>query len=76
MSKKSIHIVPNAQGGWSVRKTGAGRASKVFDTKEDAIEFARSEARVFDSELFIHKRDGTISRRETHSHAIPPKGKR
>lgn len=37
MSKKSQHVVSNQNGGWSVRKTGASRASKVFSTQNENV---------------------------------------
>lgn len=77
MSKKSQHVVPNPNGGWSVRKTGASRASKVFDTQNDAIGYARSRAKEEKLELYIHRRDGTIRERDSYGNApMPPKNKK
>ena len=41
---KSHHVVPNPQGGWDVKRGGAGRASSHHGTKQEAID--RDELRV------------------------------
>jgi len=35
---KSHHVVPNPNGGWDVKRGGAGRASMHADTKREAID--------------------------------------
>ena len=75
--KKDQHVAPNPRGGWSVRHTGAARATRVFETQKDAIDFARRVARKESSELYIHRRDGTIKERDSYGHApFPPRDKR
>ncbi|HRQ68584.1 MAG TPA: DUF2188 domain-containing protein, partial [Candidatus Syntrophosphaera sp.] len=39
MPKKpgSHHVVPNADGGWDVKKDGATRSSGHFDKKQEAV---------------------------------------
>lgn len=59
MTKKDQHVVPSS-GGWAVRRTGAERASKVFDTQVEAVKHARVIARKEQAELYVHKRDGTV----------------
>lgn len=74
--KKDQHVVANPRGGWSVRHTGAARATRVFDKQEDAVHYARDIARKESSELYVHRRDGTI--REKNSYGkdpFPPKDK-
>ena len=70
MSKESYHVVPNPNGGWSVRKRGAERASKLFEKKEDAIRFGRDLSKSRGIDLFVHGRDGTI--RATDSYGQDP----
>ena len=43
MPKKpgSHHVVPNADGGWDVKKDGATRSSGHFDKKQDAVDAGR-----------------------------------
>ena len=47
MPKKSgsHHVVPNADGGWDVKKGGSNRASGHFDTKQEAIDAGREISR-------------------------------
>ena len=54
MSKKSRHVVPNTEGGWDSKKSGAERASKHFDTKKEAEKYSRELSKKEGSELFIH----------------------
>jgi len=77
MAKKSHHVVPNPKGGWNVKRGGSVRASKHFDNKESAISWARSVSRNQKSELYIHKKDGTIQRKASHGNdPYPPKDKK
>jgi uncharacterized protein YdaT len=74
MSKKTYHVVPAPQGGWNVKKGGATRASNHFDKKQDAIDRAREISRNQSSELVIHKKDGTIARKDSYGHdPLPPR---
>lgn len=75
MSKQSQHVVSNVNGGWDVKKSGADRASKHFDTQADAIQWAKEVARNQNTELYVHGTDGRI--REKNSYGkdpFPPKG--
>jgi len=77
MPKKSgsHHVVPNADGGWDVKKGGSNRASGHFDTKQDAIDAGREISRNQGTEFFIHGKDGKIQRKDSHSNdPFPPKG--
>ncbi len=77
MTKKSNshHIVPNAEGGWDVKRSGASRSSGHFDTKRDAVDAGRQISRNQSTELVIHGLDGRIQRRDSHGHdPYPPKG--
>ncbi|NMW21429.1 MAG: DUF2188 domain-containing protein [Chlorobiaceae bacterium] len=75
MIKNSRHVVPR-QGGWAVKKSGASRASKVFDTQEDAITYGRSQAKKESGELYVHRKDGTILKRDSYGHAPNPPSNR
>jgi hypothetical protein len=66
MAKANQHVVPSGKGVWNVRRSGANRATKSFDTQIRAVNFAREIAKRNDSELFIHGRDGTIRDRESY----------
>ncbi|MEX2534005.1 MAG: DUF2188 domain-containing protein [Trueperaceae bacterium] len=74
IKQKSQHVVLNPNGGWSVRKFGASKARKVFREQTDAIEYARDLAKREHTELYIHRRDGTI--REKKSYRVGPRSER
>lgn len=75
MAKKNAHVVPR-QEGWAVKKEGASRASKTFDKQSDAVKYARQQAKTNKSELFVHRRDGTIRERSSYgTDPMPPKDK-
>lgn len=76
MAKNSRHVVPR-QDGWAVKKSGASRASKVFDTQSDAIKYAKGQAQKDSAELYVHRRDGTIRERNSYGNdPNPPKDKK
>lgn len=69
------HVVPNKDGGWDSKKGGAKRASKHFDTKKETEDYSRELSKKEHSELVIHKRDGTIQRKDSHGNdPFPPRG--
>ena len=77
IARESYHVVSRPDGQCSVRKTGEGRASRVFSSKSDAVSFARALAKDRCGELIIHGRDGRI--REASSYGkdpYPPRHKR
>ncbi len=65
MSKTTHHVVSNLKGGWSVVKGGADRASRTFGTRQKATDWGRAVSRKQNSDLVIHKEDGTIVNRIT-----------
>ncbi len=76
MPKNTRHVVPR-QDGWAVKKGGATRASKVFDTQASAIQYARDRARKESAELYVHRRDGTIRQRDSYGNGPhPPRDKK
>lgn len=77
MAKKDQHVVPSISGGWAVRRTGSERASKVFTTQEAAVKHARQLAKKDKSELYVHKKDGTIRAKDSYGNdPYPPKDKK
>lgn len=77
MSKKVRHVIPSTKGGWAVRQSGAERASKVFETKEEAVKHARTLAKKDQSELYIHGRDGRIREKSSYGgDPSPPRDKK
>jgi hypothetical protein len=75
MPIKGHHVVTNPDGGWSVRRSGAAKASKTFGTQRDAVDFARDQARRQNGELYVHGRNGQIRKRNSYGKdSFPPKG--
>lgn len=73
MEKKSNHVVPSSSR-WVVKKSGAERASKTFDTKEKAIAYGRELSKNEKTELYIHKSNGMIQNRNSYGNdPYPPK---
>jgi hypothetical protein len=67
MAKKDQHVIPRADGKWSVRSSGAERASRVFPTKSGAISYARTSLRLQRSgQVYVHAQDGAIRSREAY----------
>lgn len=55
---KRVHVI-SKRDGWAVKKEGAARASKIYETKESAIAGAEKVAKK-SYDVVIHKKDGTI----------------
>ncbi|MDE2979933.1 MAG: DUF2188 domain-containing protein [Gemmatimonadota bacterium] len=62
----SHHVVPNPDGGWDVKRSGSERASRHFDTKAEAVDAGREISRNQRTEFVIHRKDGTIQRKDSH----------
>jgi hypothetical protein len=77
MARKSHHVVPAPRGGWSVKKQGATKAARHFEKKEDAVTYGRKVSRTQETELYIHAKDGTIQRKDSHGpDKSPPRDSR
>lgn len=66
MTAKARHVVANVAGGWSVRSSGASRASRNFDSQSDAVSYARKLAKKEQVELYVHGQDGMIRERNSY----------
>lgn len=77
MAKKNErHVVPN-EDGWGSKKAGGQKSSKNFDTKKEAEKWSREKSKQEGSELVIHRKDGTIERKDSHGNdPCPPKDKK
>ena len=77
MAKSSHHVLPSLDGGWSVKKSGAERASKHFPTQAKAVSWARDASKAAEGELVIHRRDGTIRNKDSYGRdPMPPRDKK
>ena len=74
MLGRGQHVVPR-DGRWAVRRTGADRVTRSFDTQREAIDLARELARSQKAKLYIHGKDGRIRQRDSYGKdPFPPKG--
>ena len=72
MSKVTQHVVPSDEG-WAVKKGGSDKASKRFDTQQDAIDWGREVAKNQKAEFYIHGRDGKIREKDSYGNdPCPP----
>lgn len=75
MSSSSHHVVPNTNGGWDVKRSGAQRSSGHFSTKKQAVDAGRVISRNQGTEFVIHGKDGRIQSADSHGKdPYPPKG--
>lgn len=73
--EKNQWVSPNG-GNWSVHGEGNGRATKVFDNKRDAVEYAKGIAKNQRSELIIQGRNGRIQSKDSYGNdPCPPRDK-
>ena len=59
LTDHAVDILPDGNQ-WQVKTRGAKQASDVFDLKEDAIARGKTIAKNKQTELVIHRKDGTI----------------
>jgi hypothetical protein len=70
---KDQHVVPH-NGDWAVKGNGNDRFTKITSTQKEAIDYARKIAQNQESELFIHRKDGSIRNRDSFGNdSCPPK---
>lgn len=61
-------------GRWAVHGEGNSKATKIFDNKQDAIEYAKNIAKNQQSELIVQKRDGRIQSKDSYGNdPFPPR---
>ena len=77
MARKERHVVPNQDGGWDSKKKNAQRASKHFETKQEAMTWAKEKAKQEGAELIPHKKNGIIQNPNSYGKdPWPPKDKK
>lgn len=71
---KNQHVVKAGQK-WGVRGANNAKLTGVFNTQNEAIDYARTIAINQHSEMLIHGRDGKIRERNTYGKdPFPPRG--
>jgi hypothetical protein len=76
MTRKSRHVVLNANGKWSVLRSGAARATGSFDTQKKAVKHARRMSKQEGSDLYVHGKDGSIREHDSYGEPVPLRAKR
>lgn len=72
--KKDVHVVPNPNGGWKVERENSERASKLTETKQEAVDYGKELAKKDKVEFVPHKKDGTIQNPNSYGNdSNPPK---
>ena len=62
---KNQHIVPT-DNGWAIKGEGNSRATRTFNTKEEALEAGKQIAKNQKAELIIHGKDGAIQSQNSY----------
>lgn len=71
---KNIHVTKHPDG-WQAKEAGSEYPTAVFNRQSEAIQFGTTLAKVNQSEIFIHGRNGRIRERNTFGHdPFPPRG--
>ena len=75
MTRKVYWVSPDGEN-WKVKAEGAERSTKIFDRKQDAIDFARQLAKNQQpSQIKIQNQKGIIQEERTYGKdPFPPKG--
>lgn len=66
MARDTHRVMPHKDGGWQVKRDGGERASHRADTKAEAEKLGRAISRNQETELQVHRKDGTIERSDSH----------
>ncbi|NLA32816.1 MAG: DUF2188 domain-containing protein [Mollicutes bacterium] len=70
---KNQHVTPNGNG-WQVIGAGNSKATKLFGTQKEAIDYGRDIAKNQQSELVIHGTNGKIRDKDSYGNdPYPPK---
>ncbi len=72
VEEKSYRVIAKIGGGWNVKRRGAVRASKSFETQRQAISYARKISKAEHADLFIHNKNGRLSKKETFTNDQHP----
>lgn len=62
MPDKKQMVTPAPQGGWNVKVGGSAKATKHFDTKKEAVEYATYLSKKQGSSLVLKKKDGQFQK--------------
>jgi hypothetical protein len=58
--KPVVRVATTINGAWSVRRSGASRASRNFASREEALEWGRTMSRKHGLDLVVHYSNGSV----------------
>ncbi len=62
--KESNHVMPAfGRSGWAVRKSNTTRASRIFGTQQEAIDYGIKVSNAQKIPLYIHNTNGTVEKK-------------
>lgn len=75
MKRKDVHVT-HREDGWQVKVAGSAKAARVAPTRAEARDIGRQIAMHNQSELVIHRLDGTIGEKNSYFNPdpCPPRG--
>ena len=65
MGNKNQHVVPKGNN-WAVKGAGNTKYTSIVSTQKEAIDIAKSIAKNNQSEVVIHRPDGTIRDKDSY----------
>jgi Uncharacterized protein conserved in bacteria (DUF2188) len=66
MARDTHRVMPHENGDWQVKRDGGERASHRTETKAEAEKVGRAISRNQETELQVHRKEGTIERSDSH----------
>lgn len=67
--RKVYHVLSKKDTGWKVVKEDQNKAIRQFTTKREAVDYARKLSKKNESELVVHRKDGSIQNVDRYSPA-------
>lgn len=76
MVRKEVHVIPLPNGGWGYKRNNSTHIIGRYETKREAMLFARMFSSVIGAELIPHGVDGRIQNPDSHGNdPCPPRDK-
>ena len=69
---KAVYVVPS-DSEWKVEKTGQERVTKLFETRQQAVAYAKELSRNKRVNLVIHSKNGRIEMRDSYGREPNPR---
>jgi uncharacterized protein YdaT len=66
-SNDEMYQLVNQNDKWAIKKKGADRASKTFETKEEALEYGDEQLAKKNIQLKIYRKDGSLERTKKYT---------